>query len=113
MEAVALAAGVDINHLLGSVMLALQAKAVNTVKIIAIAHPAITQGQSGVRADASWRTRTEPPSIRRWAFGLLPKHRPSSARPSSGRAGTWWKRRGPDARTMTALGGRQRRSRSG
>ena len=45
MEAVALAAGVDINHLLGSVMLALQAKAVNTVKIIAMAHPAITQAR--------------------------------------------------------------------
>ena len=45
MEAVALAASVDINHLLESVMLALQAKAVNTVKIIAIAHPAITQAR--------------------------------------------------------------------
>jgi hypothetical protein len=43
MEAVALAAGVDINHLLGSVMVALQAQAVNTVKIIAMtAHPKIT-----------------------------------------------------------------------
>ena len=46
MEAVALAAGVDINHLLGSIMLALQAQAVNTVKIIALtAHPKITQAR--------------------------------------------------------------------
>jgi hypothetical protein len=42
-EAIALAAGVDINHLLGSIMLALQAQAVNTVKIIAMtSHPKIT-----------------------------------------------------------------------
>jgi hypothetical protein len=43
LEAVALAAGVDISHLLGSIMLALQAQSVNTVKIIAMtAHPKIT-----------------------------------------------------------------------
>jgi hypothetical protein len=46
MEAVALAAGVDINHLLGSIMLALQAQAVNTVKIIAMtSHSKITQAR--------------------------------------------------------------------
>jgi hypothetical protein len=46
MEAIALAAGIDINHLLGSIMLALQAQAVNTVKIIAMtAHPAITRAR--------------------------------------------------------------------
>jgi hypothetical protein len=46
IEAVALAAGVDINHLLGSIMLALQTQAVNTVKIIAMtAHPAITRAR--------------------------------------------------------------------
>jgi hypothetical protein len=46
MEAVALAAGLDINSLLGSVMLALQAQAVNTVKIIAMTHhPEITRAR--------------------------------------------------------------------
>jgi len=45
-EAIALAADVDINHLLGSIMLALQAQAINTVKIIAMtAHPAITRAR--------------------------------------------------------------------
>jgi hypothetical protein len=46
MEAVALAAGVDINHLLGSVMLALQAQSVSAVKIIAMSsHPKITEAR--------------------------------------------------------------------
>jgi hypothetical protein len=46
MEAIAFAAGVDINHLLGSIMLAFQAQAVNTVKILAMtAHPAITKAR--------------------------------------------------------------------
>jgi len=46
MEAVALAAGVDISHLLGSIMMALQAQSVNTVKIIAVtAHPKITEAR--------------------------------------------------------------------
>jgi hypothetical protein len=45
-EAIALAAGVDINHLLGSIMLALQAQSVNIVKIIALtSHPKITQAR--------------------------------------------------------------------
>jgi hypothetical protein len=45
-EAIALAAGVDINHLLGSAMMALQAQSVNTVKIIALtSHPAITRAR--------------------------------------------------------------------
>lgn len=42
----ALAAGINIHHLLGSIMIALQAQAVNTVKIIAMtAHPAITRAR--------------------------------------------------------------------
>jgi hypothetical protein len=46
IEAIALAAGVDTNHLLGSIMLALQAQSVNMVKIIAMsAHPAITKAR--------------------------------------------------------------------
>jgi len=46
MEAIALAAGLDTNSLLGSVMIALQAQAVNTVKIIAMtAHPKITEAR--------------------------------------------------------------------
>ncbi len=46
MEAVALAAGVDVSHLLGSIMMALQAQAVNAVKIIAMtSHPKITQAR--------------------------------------------------------------------
>ena len=45
-EAIALAAGVDINHLLGSIMLALQAQSINIVKIIALtSHPAITRAR--------------------------------------------------------------------
>lgn len=46
VEAIALAAGVDIPHLLGSIMLALQAQSVNAVKIIAVTHhPLITQAR--------------------------------------------------------------------
>lgn len=46
MEAIALAANVDMNHLLGSIMIALQAQAVNTVKIIAMtSHPQITRAR--------------------------------------------------------------------
>jgi hypothetical protein len=46
IEAIALAAGVDIAHLLGSVLMSLQQQAVNTVKIIAMsAHPTITEAR--------------------------------------------------------------------
>ena len=46
LEAIALAAKVDLNHLLGSTMMALQAQAVNTVKIIAMtSHPKITEAR--------------------------------------------------------------------
>jgi hypothetical protein len=46
VEAIALAAGLDVATLLGSVMLALQAQAVSAVKIIAMtAHPKITQAR--------------------------------------------------------------------
>ena len=46
IEAIALTAGIDTNHLLGSIMLALQAQSVNMVKIIAMtAHPAITMAR--------------------------------------------------------------------
>ena len=45
-EAVALSAGLEINHLLGSIMLALQAESVNMVKVIAVTnHPAITRAR--------------------------------------------------------------------
>jgi hypothetical protein len=47
IEAIALAADVDIHALLGSIMLALQAQAVSAVKIIAMtAHPAITKARA-------------------------------------------------------------------
>jgi len=43
MEAIALSAGIDISHLLGSVLLALVAQSVNTTKVIAVSHhPKIT-----------------------------------------------------------------------
>ena len=46
LEAIALAAEIDISHLLGSVMIALERQAVSTVKIIAMtAHPRITQAR--------------------------------------------------------------------
>lgn len=46
LEAIALAAGVDMTHFLGSIMMALQAQAVNTVKIIAMtSHPKITRAR--------------------------------------------------------------------
>jgi hypothetical protein len=46
IEAIALAAGVDIRLLLGSILVSLQAQAVNTVKVIAMtAHPKITEAR--------------------------------------------------------------------
>jgi hypothetical protein len=46
IEAIAMAAGVDIRHLLGSILVALQAQSVSAVKIIALtAHPKITQAR--------------------------------------------------------------------
>jgi hypothetical protein len=46
LEALALAAGINIHQLLGSIMLALQAQSVNMTKIIALtAHPAITRAR--------------------------------------------------------------------
>jgi hypothetical protein len=46
LEAVALAAEIDISHLLGSIMIALERQAVNAVKIIAVTgHPKITQAR--------------------------------------------------------------------
>jgi hypothetical protein len=46
MEAVALAAGIDIANLLGAIMLALQAQSVSIVKIIALtSHPKITEAR--------------------------------------------------------------------
>lgn len=46
IEAIALAANVDIPHLLGSIMVALQQQAVNATKIIAMtSHPKITQAR--------------------------------------------------------------------
>jgi hypothetical protein len=46
IEAIALAAEVDIRHLLGSIMVALQQQSVNAVKIIALtSHPRITQAR--------------------------------------------------------------------
>jgi hypothetical protein len=46
IEAIALAAEVNVSHLLGSIMVCLQAHAVNTVKIIAMtSHPKITEAR--------------------------------------------------------------------
>ena len=46
IEAIALAAGINVSHLLGSIMMALQTQSVNTVKIIAMtAHPKITEAR--------------------------------------------------------------------
>jgi hypothetical protein len=46
LEAVALAAQIDISHLLGSILVSLQTQAVNTVKIIAVtSHPKITEAR--------------------------------------------------------------------
>jgi len=46
IEAIALSAGVDITHLLGSIMVALQKQAVSAVKIIAMtAHPKVTEAR--------------------------------------------------------------------
>ena len=46
MEAIALSAGLNLNHLLGAIMGALQQQAVNTTKIIAVTnHPRITQAR--------------------------------------------------------------------
>jgi hypothetical protein len=46
LEAVALAAEIDVSHLLGSILVSLQAQAVNTVKIIAMtSHPKITEAR--------------------------------------------------------------------
>jgi len=46
MEAVAVAAKINPSHLLGSIMVALQAQSVNAVKIIAVtSHPKITQAR--------------------------------------------------------------------
>lgn len=46
IEAIALAAGVDINHLLGSTLIALQRQAQSLVKIIAVtSHPKITKAR--------------------------------------------------------------------
>jgi hypothetical protein len=46
LEAIALAAGINANHLMGSTLAALQAQAVNMVKIIAMtSHPKITQAR--------------------------------------------------------------------
>jgi hypothetical protein len=70
MEAVALAADVDINTLLGSVMLALQAQAQNAIKIIAMtSHPKITAARVkyGLRP-AGERDRTALDT----AMGFLP-----------------------------------------
>lgn len=69
-EAIALAAGVDMNHLLGSTLLALQAQSVNTVKIIAMtSHPAITRARVKYALMASGeRDRTAMDT----AMGFLP-----------------------------------------
>jgi hypothetical protein len=46
IEAIAISAGVDISHLLGSIMVSLQAQSVNAVKIIAVtSHPEITRAR--------------------------------------------------------------------
>jgi hypothetical protein len=46
MEAIAVAAELNVSHLLGSIMMALQAQSVNAVKIIAMtAHPKITEAR--------------------------------------------------------------------
>jgi hypothetical protein len=46
IEAIALAAQINISHLLGSIMVSLQAQSVNAVKIIALtAHPKITEAR--------------------------------------------------------------------
>jgi hypothetical protein len=46
IEAIALAAQIDMTHLLGSILMALQAQSVNAVKIIAMtAHPKITEAR--------------------------------------------------------------------
>lgn len=70
LEAIALAAGVELPHLLGSILVALQAQSVNTVKIIALtAHPKITAARVRFGQHAlGERDRTALDT----ALGLLP-----------------------------------------
>ncbi len=67
IEAIALAAGINVSHLLGSIMMALQTQSVNTVKIIAMtAHPKITEARWPT-ASCPWAIRTAPLSTPPWA----------------------------------------------
>jgi hypothetical protein len=80
IEAVALAAGVDIRSLLGSITLSLQMQSVSLVKLLALAsHPSIVRARIkfGRRRAA---TRTARPSTPPWASCPIPRGRPSSVK---------------------------------